>query len=80
MKTKLIILTTAMFFFPFTLWGQVKVTYDYTENEELLDFFRFEGIQYENLSFTSKELANKAYQLSVKEIWDGEIKKRQHYF
>ena len=62
-------------FLPFTLWGQVKVANIKVENRELFDFFHFEGIQYQKLSFTGKDLANKTYQLSVKEIWDGEITK-----
>ena len=67
---------TALFFLflPFTLWGQVKVSYKHAENQELMDYFRLEGIQYMKLSFTGKELENKTYQMWVKEIWDGEIK------
>jgi len=64
-----------LFFIPFTLCGQINVTYDYVENQELLDYFRLEGVQYIKVSFTDKELGNKAYHMSVKEIWDGEIKK-----
>ena len=64
-------------FLPFTLWGQVKVTSERSDTvktqEALWDFFLFEDIQYEKLIFTSKDLENKTYRLSVKEIWDGEI-------
>ena len=62
-------------FLPFSLWGQVRVTYVNIENQELLDFFRFEEIEYVKLSFTSEDLADKTYQLSVKEIHNGEITK-----
>ena len=62
-------------FLPFTLLGQMKVAYEKVENQELSDFFRLERIQYQKMRFTGKDLANKSYQLSVKEIWDGEITK-----
>jgi len=76
MKIKSIFLVATMLFFiiPFTLSGQVKVTFEQIESQELNDFFRLEGIQYIKLSFTGNELKNKTYQMSVKEIWDGEIK------
>ena len=64
-----------LLFIPFISWGQIKVISEEVENQELLDFFRFEKIQYEKLSFTSKELKGKTFRLSAKEIWDGEIKK-----
>ena len=74
MKTKVIHSVTAMFFFIIPLCGQVKVAYEHVESQELIDFFRLEGIQYIKLSFTGNELKDKTYQMSVKEIWDGEIK------
>ena len=79
MKTKFFFLFTAMFFLfiPLSFLGQVKVTFDYVENQELMDFFRFEKIEYLKLSFSDKDLRNKTYQLSVKEIWDGEITKER---
>ncbi len=55
--------------------SQIKVTFEDVENQELLDFFGFEKIQYQKINFTSKELGNKSYQLSVKEVWDGKITK-----
>ena len=67
-------------FIPFTLWGQIKVISEKVENQELVDFFRFERIQYEKLSFTSKELKGKTFRLSVKEIWDGEVTKDSTFF
>ena len=81
MKTKLIYSITALslLFIPFISWGQVKVTSETSEifenQEALSDFFRLEGIEYQKLVLTSKELQNKTYQLSVKEIWDGIITK-----
>ena len=60
---------------PYISWGQIKVISEEIKNQELLDFFRFEGYQYEKLSFSSKELKGKTFRLSVKEIWDGEITK-----
>ena len=72
---------TALFFLflPFTLWGQMKVTSELSDiaktQETLWDFFELEGIQYQKLIITSKDLGNKTYKLSVKEIWDGEITK-----
>ena len=66
-------------FLPFTLWGQLKVTSelsDIAKNQETLwDFFELEGIQYQKLIITSKDLGNKTFKLSVKEIWNGEITK-----
>jgi len=76
MRTKVFLLVAAMCFFiiPFTLCGQVKATFKQVENQELFDFFRLEKIEYINLSITGDELKNKSYHMSVKEIWDGEIK------
>ena len=66
-------------FLPFTLWGQVKITSELSntaKNQETLwDFFQLEDIQYQKLTFTSKDLGNKTYKLSVKEFWDGKITK-----
>ena len=73
------IIALLFLFLPFTLWGQVKVTSESSNidksQEMLVDYFRFEDIEYEKLIFTSKDLRNKTYKLSVKEIWDGVITK-----
>ena len=61
--------------FPFILWGQIKVTSEEVENQDLSDYFSFERIEYQKLIFTSKELKDKTFRLSVKEIWDGEVTK-----
>ena len=47
---------------------------DYSSNNpEIRDILQFEGIEYLKLKFVGKELKNKSYQLTVKEIWDGKI-------
>lgn len=45
-----------------------------SDNSEIRDILQFEGIEYIKLSFKGKELADKSYHLTVKEIWNGEIK------
>ncbi|PXY02430.1 hypothetical protein DF185_07210 [Marinifilum breve] len=53
----------------------IKMTSSYSSiDSELSDILRFEGIEYLKISFTGKELKDKSYHLSVKEIWDGVIK------
>lgn len=53
----------------------IKMTSFYSSDDpELSDILRFEGIEYLKISFTGKELKDKSYHLSVKEIWDGVIK------
>lgn len=55
--------------------NDIKMTSDYgSNNSEIADILQFEGIEYLKLSFAGKELANKSYHLSVKDIWNGEIK------
>ncbi len=44
-----------------------------SDNEEIRDILQFEGIEYLKLKFIGKDLKNKSYALSVKEIWDGKI-------
>jgi len=77
MKTKvfLSIVALTIVFFPFTLRGQVRVTTERMDHSELSDFFRFEGIQYKVIVFSGKELKDKTFQLSAKEIWDGVVTK-----
>jgi len=45
-----------------------------SDNSEIRDILQFEGIEYMKLSFHGKELADKGFHLTVKEIWDGKIK------
>jgi len=55
--------------------GEIKMISDYSlDNSEIRDILQFEGIEYLKLSFIGKDLANKSYHLTVKEIWNGEIK------
>lgn len=45
---------------------------DYSsDNQEIQDILRFEGIEYLKLKFVGKELNDKSYHLTVKEIWNG---------
>ena len=55
--------------------NKIKMVSDYSsDNSEIRDILQFEGIEYLKLNFSGKELADKTYHLSVKEIWNGEIK------
>ncbi|MEM6718541.1 MAG: hypothetical protein AAF611_04410 [Bacteroidota bacterium] len=55
--------------------NSVKLTSDDTiKNSEIRDILNFEGIEFKKLKFAGKELADKTYKLTVKEIWDGKIK------
>lgn len=45
-----------------------------SDNSEIRDILQFEGIEYMKLSFHGKELNDKSYHLTVKEIWNGKIK------
>lgn len=52
----------------------LKMISDYSsDNPEISDILEFEGIQYLKLKFSGKDLKNKSYHLTVKEIWDGKI-------
>ncbi|NQX85126.1 MAG: hypothetical protein HRT67_04375 [Flavobacteriaceae bacterium] len=53
----------------------ITMNSDYgSNNSEIRDILQFEGIEYLKLSFHGKELADKSYHLTVKEIWNGKIK------
>lgn len=55
--------------------SEIILTCEYSlDNSEINDILQFEGIEYIKLSFKGKELADKSYHLSVKEIWEGKIK------
>ena len=57
-----------------TSYNGLKMISDYSSNNpEIRDILQFEGIEYLKLKFVGKELKNKSYQLTVKEIWDGKI-------
>ncbi|MBA6316220.1 hypothetical protein [Cellulophaga baltica] len=52
----------------------LKLISDYSsDNPEISDILDFEEIQYLKLKFIGKELSDKSYKLTVKEIWDGKI-------
>ena len=54
--------------------GELKMISSFgSNNPETSDLLQFEGIDYLKLKFTGKELKQKGYQLTVKEIWDGKI-------
>lgn len=42
-----------------------------SDNAEMHDLLRFQGIEYYKISFKGEELRNKSYTLNAKEIWDG---------
>lgn len=44
-----------------------------SKNPEIRDILQMEGIEYLKLKFIGKELGNKSFKLSVKEIWNGKI-------
>lgn len=52
----------------------LKMVSEYaSDNKEIRDILRFEGIDYYKLKFTGEELRDKGYHITVKEIWDGKI-------
>ena len=53
----------------------LKMETEYSSNNpEIEDILNFEGISYLKIKFSDDELKGKSYKLSVKEIWDGEVK------
>lgn len=55
--------------------GTIKMTAQFSSsNQEIRDYLNYEGVEYLKLNFKADDLADKSYTLSVKEIWDGEIK------
>ena len=69
---------TLMSLFSFSqseIMNKITMISDYgSDNSEIRDILQFEGIEYMKLSFHGKELADKGFHLTVKEIWDGKIK------
>lgn len=54
--------------------NDIYLTSDYSsDNPEIRDLLQFEGIQYLKLNFKGKDLADKSYHLTVREIWDGAV-------
>ncbi len=46
-----------------------------SENPEMRDILRFEGIEYLKIKFIGQALKSKSYHLTVKEIWDGKVRR-----
>ncbi|MEZ4796043.1 MAG: hypothetical protein R2785_02630 [Flavobacteriaceae bacterium] len=44
-----------------------------SDNREVRDIMDFQGIEYHKIKFTGKELPNKSYHITVKEIWNGKV-------
>ncbi len=75
MKTLFLILI----FFSTQIFGQdttrtIQMISDRSsDNAELQDFFSFEGVYYYKVKFMDKNLGNKKFHITVKEVWDGKI-------
>lgn len=55
--------------------GAIQISSEETiNNSDILRLLNFERIDFLKLSFKGSDLANKSYHLTVKEIWDGEVK------
>ena len=77
MRNKILILLclllTTISFAQETDTGLQMVSEYSSTNAEIRDILQFEGIEYLKLKFMGKELKDKSYHLTVKEIWDGKI-------
>lgn len=51
-----------------------------SENRDLFDILMFENIDYYKINFTGQELKNKTYKITVKEIWNGNVKSESTVF
>ncbi|RZK26746.1 MAG: hypothetical protein EOO43_01900 [Flavobacterium sp.] len=61
--------------------GALTMTSTYgTDNKELLDLLRFEGVDLYQIKFSGTELKGKSYKISVKEFWGGKLKSEQKVF
>lgn len=59
----------------------LRMISDYSsDNPEIRDILQFEGIEYLKLKFIGKDLKDKSYHLTVKEIWDGKIVRDTNVF
>lgn len=75
MKTLFLTITSCLIALASFSQSNILMSSDYSsENRELRDILQFEGIEYLKLNFTGKDMVDKSYHLSVKEIWNGEIK------
>jgi len=53
--------------------GLKMISDNSSDNPEIRDILAFEGIQYYKIKFIGKDLKDKSYHLTSKEIWDGKI-------
>lgn len=59
----------------------LKMTSNYgTENKELNDLLRFDGLDFYKIRFSGNELKGKCYSISAKEFWDGKLKSKKKVF
>lgn len=68
----LLLLITSTFSFAQEADKEIIMQSSYSsDNQEVSDILEFEGIQYLKMNFFGKELSDKTFLISVKEIWDG---------
>jgi len=59
----------------------LKMTSNYgTEDKELNDLLRFDGIDFYKIRFSGIDLKGKSYSISVKEFWKGKMKSEKKVF
>lgn len=85
MKRKTWLTLAFMVSFVYSLYAQqkndLKMTSKFgSENRDLFDILRFENIDYYKINFNGQELKNKTYKITVKEIWDGNVKSESTVF
>lgn len=85
MKRKTWLTLAFMVSFVYSLYAQqkndLKMTSKFgSENRDLFDILRFENIDYYKINFDGQELKNKTYKITVKEIWDGNVKSESTVF
>jgi len=73
------IVALLLFFIPFSLSGQMK-EYSIRGQEKEINDVRFHQTIDEKYSFTGKELKDKTYSLSVKEVLNGKITRDSTFF
>ena len=58
-----------------SIYGQdVKMTTEYSKNQDMLDLLQFENIDFYKVKFTGKNISDKNYLLIAKEMWNGKLK------
>ena len=48
-----------------------------SDNKDLLDLLRFEGVDFHQIKFSGNDLKGKTYKITVKEFWGGKLKSEQ---